>query len=239
MSSILALAWQRYLRQLQERPLITKVCKWLVVSLQCTRLLRPGAHIRLHRLALRLHSPAPGVQGTMELAQNIGDGGASLVPLPHNKSPPHTHRCLGSSTLAPPTISGTRSSPTSFATTRRPAPSCARCDRKRTTGIRRIFLCTQVALDQLVFGPCSNVIMMAYIAMVVEGRSWPFTQRKIKRDYPALQINGWKVWQAERHLSTPPFTHTAVAPCIAHQLQICTAAIPSAFCQHCLCVLVR
>ena len=35
--------------------------------------------------------------------------------------------------------------------------------------------------------------MMTYIAMVVEGRSWPFTQRKIKRDYPALQINGWKV----------------------------------------------
>lgn len=54
-------------------------------------------------------------------------------------------------------------------------------------------LLAQVALDQLVFGPCSNVLMMAYITMVVEGRSWPFTQRKIKRDYPALQINGWKV----------------------------------------------
>ncbi len=52
----------------------------------------------------------------------------------------------------------------------------------------------QVALDQLVFGPISNVIMMSYISMAIEGRSWGFTQRKIKRDYPSLQINGWKVW---------------------------------------------
>lgn len=52
----------------------------------------------------------------------------------------------------------------------------------------------KVAVDQLVYGPLCNVLFMSYISMFVEGRSLSFTQSKLRQDWLATQLHGWKVW---------------------------------------------
>ena len=34
----------------------------------------------------------------------------------------------------------------------------------------------------------------ADLSLVVEGRSAQHTQQRLKRDYPGIQWNGWKLW---------------------------------------------
>eukprot|EP00899_Mesostigma_viride_P017166 jgi/Mesvir1/25450/Mv01721-RA.1 len=52
----------------------------------------------------------------------------------------------------------------------------------------------KVIIDQLTYGPVCNNLFMMYITMVVEGRSWAFAREKWRRDYPGVQMNGWKLW---------------------------------------------
>jgi len=35
---------------------------------------------------------------------------------------------------------------------------------------------------------------MAWLSLVVEGQPWAATKRRIARDYPSVQVNGWKLW---------------------------------------------
>ena len=56
----------------------------------------------------------------------------------------------------------------------------------------------QVALDQLTYGPLCNILMISYLSLVVEGRSPTATSKRLRRDYPAIQLNGWKLWCAPR-----------------------------------------
>ncbi|KAK9830985.1 hypothetical protein WJX81_005416 [Elliptochloris bilobata] len=55
-------------------------------------------------------------------------------------------------------------------------------------------LLQKVALDQLTYGPLCNILLMSYVALLVEGRSLTFTKAKLMQDYPAVQLNAWKVW---------------------------------------------
>ena len=59
----------------------------------------------------------------------------------------------------------------------------------------------KVALDQLTYGPLNNILFMTYIAAVVEGRSWAATRAKVRADYPAVQIKGWRLWPAAQFLN--------------------------------------
>eukprot|EP00897_Mesotaenium_endlicherianum_P002764 jgi/Mesen1/2515/ME000016S01862 len=52
----------------------------------------------------------------------------------------------------------------------------------------------KVVVEQLTYGPLCNILLMAYISLVVEGRSWHLTRRKLEKDYASVQLNGWKVW---------------------------------------------
>eukprot|EP00850_Spirogloea_muscicola_P001914 SM000007S20874 [mRNA] locus=s7:625265:626130:- [translate_table: standard] len=51
----------------------------------------------------------------------------------------------------------------------------------------------KVAVEQLTYGPIMNLANMFFIARVVEGRPMPAVREKIRRDYPSVQINGWRV----------------------------------------------
>eukprot|EP00878_Enallax_costatus_P003220 GHUV01003423.1.p1 GENE.GHUV01003423.1~~GHUV01003423.1.p1 ORF type:complete len:199 (+),score=39.85 GHUV01003423.1:178-774(+) len=52
----------------------------------------------------------------------------------------------------------------------------------------------KVILDQLTFGPMYNFCFMAYTSMIVHGMPAAAFQHKAAKEYPALQVNGWKVW---------------------------------------------
>ncbi|KAK9909772.1 hypothetical protein WJX75_007242 [Coccomyxa subellipsoidea] len=55
-------------------------------------------------------------------------------------------------------------------------------------------LCKKVLLDQLSYGPLNNVLLMSYITLIVEGRSWDFTRTKLFNDFAGVQKNGWRLW---------------------------------------------
>ena len=52
----------------------------------------------------------------------------------------------------------------------------------------------KVLFDQTTYGPLCNILFMLYISMVVEGRKFSTTRSKIMRDYPSVQVNGWRLW---------------------------------------------
>jgi hypothetical protein len=52
----------------------------------------------------------------------------------------------------------------------------------------------KVLLDQLTYGPLNNILFMMFMAKLIEGRSWKTTLSKIKADYPAIQLRGWRFW---------------------------------------------
>jgi len=59
----------------------------------------------------------------------------------------------------------------------------------------------RVGLDQLTYGPLNNILFMAYIAKVVEGRSWSATSVKVRSDYPDVQLKGWRLWPAAQFIN--------------------------------------
>ena len=48
----------------------------------------------------------------------------------------------------------------------------------------------KVLLDQSTYGPINNILFMCYLAMVVEGRSWPATRGQVAAQYPNVQLKG-------------------------------------------------
>jgi peroxisomal membrane protein 2 len=52
----------------------------------------------------------------------------------------------------------------------------------------------KMILDNCVYSPIYNLLIMTYIAAVVEGRSSAFVKAKLQQDLPTLQMNSWKVW---------------------------------------------
>uniref|UniRef100_A0A7S0N794 Peroxisomal membrane protein MPV17 n=1 Tax=Chlamydomonas leiostraca TaxID=1034604 RepID=A0A7S0N794_9CHLO len=52
----------------------------------------------------------------------------------------------------------------------------------------------KVLIDQLSYGPVCNLLFMSFATTVLEGRSLVFLRAKVQRDYPLVQLNGWKVW---------------------------------------------
>eukprot|EP00249_Psilotum_nudum_P012192 c23636_g1_i2 orf=471-1028(+) len=52
----------------------------------------------------------------------------------------------------------------------------------------------KVTLEQLITGPWNNFLFMAYFGLIVEGRPWSLVKNKIRKDYPSVILNAWKVW---------------------------------------------
>eukprot|EP00252_Welwitschia_mirabilis_P014604 TRINITY_DN3209_c0_g2_i2.p1 TRINITY_DN3209_c0_g2~~TRINITY_DN3209_c0_g2_i2.p1 ORF type:complete len:186 (+),score=21.09 TRINITY_DN3209_c0_g2_i2:271-828(+) len=52
----------------------------------------------------------------------------------------------------------------------------------------------KVLLEQLTSSPWNNMFYMLYYGLMVEGRTWSFVTRKLRKDYPSVQINAWKIW---------------------------------------------
>mmetsp|Transcript_24472 Transcript_24472/g.66785 ORF Transcript_24472/g.66785 Transcript_24472/m.66785 type:complete len:199 (+) Transcript_24472:2136-2732(+) len=52
----------------------------------------------------------------------------------------------------------------------------------------------KVAFDQVTFGPLCNIMFMSFATLVLERKSLQFLGQKVRRDYPTVQLNGWKVW---------------------------------------------
>lgn len=142
MSSIVAVAWQRYLKQLEAKPLRTKA-----VTAACISGISDV-------IAQRIGSNAP-----LNWRRTLAMALFGLV-----WSGPSNHYWQQ---LMERTFKGQKSSAT---------------------------IVEKVALDQLLYGPVCNVLMMSYISMVVDGRSAQFTRNKLQRDYPGVQVNGWKLW---------------------------------------------
>mmetsp|Transcript_5563 Transcript_5563/g.15941 ORF Transcript_5563/g.15941 Transcript_5563/m.15941 type:complete len:187 (+) Transcript_5563:226-786(+) len=55
-------------------------------------------------------------------------------------------------------------------------------------------LIKKVAVDQLTYGPICNLALMCYLALIVDGRSFDFTKQRLKNDFWAVQVNGWRFW---------------------------------------------
>ncbi|EFJ38215.1 hypothetical protein SELMODRAFT_73281 [Selaginella moellendorffii] len=52
----------------------------------------------------------------------------------------------------------------------------------------------KVIVEQLTSGPWNNFVFMVYLTSVIEGKSWSFVKRKLRNDYPSVQLNAWRVW---------------------------------------------
>ncbi|KAG2446540.1 hypothetical protein HYH02_008527 [Chlamydomonas schloesseri] len=52
----------------------------------------------------------------------------------------------------------------------------------------------KVVVDQLSYGPVCNVLFMAFATLVLEGRSLVELRSKIRKDYPSVQLYGWRLW---------------------------------------------
>lgn len=52
----------------------------------------------------------------------------------------------------------------------------------------------KVVLDQATYGPVCNLVLMSFLALIVDGRSFRFTWNKLRSDFWSVQRNGWKFW---------------------------------------------
>ncbi|EFN52473.1 hypothetical protein CHLNCDRAFT_138820 [Chlorella variabilis] len=59
----------------------------------------------------------------------------------------------------------------------------------------------KVLVDQLAYGPVQNALFMAFLASVVEGRSWATTRAKLASDWPGVQRRSWRVWPVASFIS--------------------------------------
>lgn len=59
----------------------------------------------------------------------------------------------------------------------------------------------KVALDQLSFGPFSNVLLICYFAVVVERKPWVAAASRVTAAYPGTQRNAWRVWPMAQWLN--------------------------------------
>ena len=52
----------------------------------------------------------------------------------------------------------------------------------------------KVLLEPLTSSPWNNLFFMLYYGLIVDGRSWFLVKRKLKKDFPSVQLNAWLVW---------------------------------------------
>ncbi|XP_028066071.1 peroxisomal membrane protein PMP22-like isoform X5 [Camellia sinensis] len=68
---------------------------------------------------------------------------------------------------------------------------------QKSSGIKKLqlrrLLLLMVLLQQLTYHPWNNLIYMVYYGLVVEGRPWRSVKNKVRKEYPALQLDAWKV----------------------------------------------
>ena len=57
-------------------------------------------------------------------------------------------------------------------------------------------LLQRVGLDQLLYAPLNNCLMILYVSLVADQRSWPAARAKLVAELPAVQRRGWRVWPA-------------------------------------------
>jgi hypothetical protein len=57
-------------------------------------------------------------------------------------------------------------------------------------------LLQRVGLDQLLYAPLNNCLMILYVSLVADQRSWAAAQAKLVAELPAVQRRGWRVWPA-------------------------------------------
>ncbi|CAH9103886.1 unnamed protein product [Cuscuta europaea] len=51
---------------------------------------------------------------------------------------------------------------------------------------------TKVLLEQLTSSPWNNMLFLMYYGLVVEGRPWSLVKKKVRKDYPSVQLTAWK-----------------------------------------------
>lgn len=52
----------------------------------------------------------------------------------------------------------------------------------------------KVAVDQLTYGPVCNLVFMTYTTLVIAKGTVGELAGRVRRDYLAVQRNGWRVW---------------------------------------------
>ncbi|GAB4850870.1 hypothetical protein Ancab_030171 [Ancistrocladus abbreviatus] len=52
----------------------------------------------------------------------------------------------------------------------------------------------KVIVEQLSSSPWNTILFMTYYGFIVEGRPWPLVKNKLRKDYPSIQLTGWKFW---------------------------------------------
>ncbi|XP_073051594.1 peroxisomal membrane protein PMP22 isoform X1 [Primulina eburnea] len=52
----------------------------------------------------------------------------------------------------------------------------------------------KVLLEQLTTSPWNNFFFMMYYGLVVEGIPWLLVRKKVRNDYPKVQLTAWKFW---------------------------------------------
>lgn len=67
------------------------------------------------------------------------------------------------------------------------------------TDIKTVLM--KVIIDQVTYGPVNNIANMTFFALMVESKGWKHLIAKIMQDYPAVQLNGWKLWPAAAMLN--------------------------------------
>ena len=49
-------------------------------------------------------------------------------------------------------------------------------------------------VDQLLYGPVANTVMMSYIALALDGLSLGDTLGRVRQQLVTVQLNGWRFW---------------------------------------------
>lgn len=52
----------------------------------------------------------------------------------------------------------------------------------------------KVLVDQVTYGPINNIMMMSYIALVVDRATVQAAFARVQGNYPSVQLKGWQVW---------------------------------------------
>ncbi|KAL6767939.1 hypothetical protein ACKKBF_B37180 [Auxenochlorella protothecoides x Auxenochlorella symbiontica] len=63
----------------------------------------------------------------------------------------------------------------------------------------------KVVVDQLVYAPFQNVVVLAYLAKVVEGLPLVATIAKLKVQWPTVQAMGWRFWPLAQYINQKYF----------------------------------
>ena len=57
-------------------------------------------------------------------------------------------------------------------------------------------LLQRVTLDQLLYAPLNNLLMLLYVSLVADQRSWPAARARVAAELPTVQRRGWRLWPA-------------------------------------------